>query len=1600
MDSNRQKPPIVAILFLIVFLMGVLYFVASQQLKNSKTHRLRLLAGFGARVEATVPDLAQRFVRIAQETEDPEKVEDYVEQIPDLTFLPLSEKREDATAPNGDVPSPSIAESPGETATEARDESVEKTHHYLTVKPLGQDVYLVYRGPGPSCFNEERRLIEPCGELRTVKARLDLEALLAPAVLPDAFDSILLAQADEGGKVLFQEGEPELRLTSLASIQQGIPEADEEPQGFPARLFSAGGRIKIGRAGLSGSPTTGSVPVEVAEVEYRLFFQPVVLELPALQAEESQEPIHWVAGGFVARGRLLSASFTSSPILLFSLLAIFPLGVLAWPFLKLWLVSSRQRLTRLDVGFLVLSTLLGCFLITLMILDVAFWYQMRARVDDQLAGLAEKLEYRFQKELDQATSQLQSLNDNLCQFQELGPAQEKHEGYLCTSYQCGSLELSEYPVLHSAFWVDDRGRQKIKIAFREHSKRKSSVVDRDYFRCAIGEANPYVVPVPPKRETEESVKENEGENKLCLESVISNTGGNDQAILAVPDLSSPKECADSEHAIVGNGKLRPILATRLASLTQAVLPATYGFAVVEANQPRKARVLFHSDTRRILSEDLLKASDEDALLASMLDTRREGSLALRYWGQRHRAHVLPLKGLPWALVTFRTTQDLRMRNLELLYDVANPAVLFFLVLLILLLLGRSGPIFRNALWPDPRKNRIYGWIVVFSVMVLGFICYLFGVAEQDAPERHNQVFLAALVLPLIAIGAGLGALWFHDRGKDSKRWYASKSGWWEKTIRFFFKPFVWLLDKNLSVIEGLALTAGLALAGTGLKASFGIETLSLFLATFAFWFLRFYYWRDFRLPYQQRGTHILAITILLFLGSVVPAIGLFSLARERQWTFLVQETQEGLVPALEEQQQETFESHGEGRPFFARYESQLEGLRDDLLRRLFYTEVVELRDSKSTEMEASSAKMSSAEAPAPEESRNPGWPWNGFASQLFSSRPVPVNDLSAEPRGVDLSRFHAPGGKWSWISPDFDGEHPKNGGRRRPMVQGNVNGTSGSGSVWRFRSEVPGNQPELKLDRMTSGLIPPFMFVFLCIAWLCSPYLAIRWIADRVLLATLAPVREEKGKGEKEVFDFRSDQLVPRDLADLKQLLDPEYLDRERMLLVLGVPELALQILGEREQEDFSVIPWNQEEAELVWQAEATAGHLVITRFSITLDHDENHVEATSKKLQLLSRWHRDEERAVVLFADMEPREILRATEPDEDPSSSREILRRQWASLLGSFTFHYASDRGKFDRFQSEILRRRTAVIDAWLKEEKQEAKKTERWWDKIRTWFLGQSKAEGIEEKREEIGDLQKKLDRLKREDEKHSNLDAKEAIKRLTKEIDDLVTKNASLLNRKGYQEMLWTIDVLQDECRPTAQLQHIGRQILDEFGPGDYSTFTHDKMVAKIALRARTYYHAIWSATTEDEKVVLAQLAHTGLVSPDNRHRVLDLMYRGLIVRDPKLRLMNDSFALFIRQMVSKSQLLEWEGEEAASVWSILRWLLPVPLLLFGGFVFITQRDAVSSALGFLLAAASVAPTLVNLFGYFEQRFAQRMARERELERAEAQKTQKEGARKDS
>ena len=80
---------------------------------------------------------------------------------------------------------------------------------------------------------------------------------------------------------------------------------------------------------------------------------------------------------------------------------------------------------------------------------------------------------------------------------------------------------------------------------------------------------------------------------------------------------------------------------------------------------------------------------------------------------------------------------------------------------------------------------------------------------------------------------------------------------------------------------------------------------------------------------------------------------------------------------------------------------------------------------------------------------------------------------------------------------------------------------------------------------------------------------------------------------------------------------------------------------------------------------------------------------------------------------------------------------------------------------------------------------------------------------------------------------------------------------------------------------------------------------------------------WSESTEQERMVLAQLAIDGYPSPHPTiaHVVRDLCTRGL-VSDGTLAIVDERFSEFVRSEVSESDLQAWETSEGTA-WSILR-----------------------------------------------------------------------------
>jgi hypothetical protein len=150
----------------------------------------------------------------------------------------------------------------------------------------------------------------------------------------------------------------------------------------------------------------------------------------------------------------------------------------------------------------------------------------------------------------------------------------------------------------------------------------------------------------------------------------------------------------------------------------------------------------------------------------------------------------------------------------------------------------------------------------------------------------------------------------------------------------------------------------------------------------------------------------------------------------------------------------------------------------------------------------------------------------------------------------------------------------------------------------------------------------------------------------------------------------------------------------------------------------------------------------------------------------------------------------------------------------------------------------------------------------------------------------------------------------------------------------------------------------------------ATESNDSGRSGVVEEAREpYYRSLWTSCSMEERLLLRQVAEEGLVNPHDRDVLLALMRKGLVVRDPAFRLMNEDFARFVKRAVPARTIAEWERQVAGTPWSSVRTAVVTFALAGAGFVAFTQQQIVSAWVGFLpaLAPALVIPVARELVG---------------------------------
>src|SRR5262249_259859 len=128
----------------------------------------------------------------------------------------------------------------------------------------------------------------------------------------------------------------------------------------------------------------------------------------------------------------------------------------------------------------------------------------------------------------------------------------------------------------------------------------------------------------------------------------------------------------------------------------------------------------------------------------------------------------------------------------------------------------------------------------------------------------------------------------------------------------------------------------------------------------------------------------------------------------------------------------------------------------------------------------------------------------------------------------------------------------------------------------------------------------------------------------------------------------------------------------------------------------------------------------------------------------------------------------------------------------------------------------------------------------------------------------------------------------------ELAENACKQAS--NRLCWGKDLW------EECRHHRSLRRTGQVIAESISQriekGEAPP-THEQLVDELYEKAYALYKLLWSACTRPEKLLLVQLAQTGLVNPMCKATFHELVRKGLIVLKPYPTVMNDSFTRFLQ-----------------------------------------------------------------------------------------------------
>ena len=147
-----------------------------------------------------------------------------------------------------------------------------------------------------------------------------------------------------------------------------------------------------------------------------------------------------------------------------------------------------------------------------------------------------------------------------------------------------------------------------------------------------------------------------------------------------------------------------------------------------------------------------------------------------------------------------------------------------------------------------------------------------------------------------------------------------------------------------------------------------------------------------------------------------------------------------------------------------------------------------------------------------------------------------------------------------------------------------------------------------------------------------------------------------------------------------------------------------------------------------------------------------------------------------------------------------------------------------------------------------------------------------------------------------------------------------------------------------------------------------------LLLKLQQAAESRYKNKWDPLPDPEKFLLYDLADDGVTNQTETSLFNKLSQEGLLRLNPKLELVNTSFANYVKSIMTKEQIAEWrKNEDKNGRWNNLRIALIIIIIAAFGFLSVAEEDFLGRVSALLASVAVAVPNLISAIGQISKLF---------------------------